>query len=579
MDRRSSPLTALRYGGFTLSRLTFAIVLLALISAVPAHATFWDIESAYSGDFGAGDTSLAVSSANIPYISYTANSGLYMAYKTVNGWTSELVRQVGYWGGMSATGFNSNAQPCTAFVDASGSTNYLKYTYKASSSWAVETVDTVGWLPDYVSLAFNPSGQACIAYCRISGSHTYVSFARRTGANTWVKQDIMEVDSVTGPSLAIDSSDNEYVTFAESSSRQLILASRTGTNPWLVQALDGSAGNPVIRYTALALQPDKSPAVAYFLSQPGAVQLKLAARVRNAWQTETAAVLPVGGSYYCSLAVTPGGIPLIAYYNPATRAFNNAWKCGGAWFTEELDSSTECGYRPCMKFDSLGNVEVSYFDNYESNVKYAWAPVPRAVNEVKTMSDQTVQISGVVATTAANEAGNRIYVQTSDRSSGIQLAFSSGVPPVTRGMVLDLQGDLSTTSGERVINDPDLMQIDSLGEPKAVGMGNLSVGGADFHYVSGLHPTGQRGVKDGAGLNNIGLLVRTWGKVTSRGTGYFVIDDGSGVLMKCYSPGITAPLVGKYVVVKGISTCEQSGSDLLRMVWARNAADVVTYTP
>jgi len=99
------------------------------------------------------------------------------------------------------------------------------------------------------------------------------------------------------------------------------------------------------------------------------------------------------------------------------------------------------------------------------------------------------------------------------------------------------------------------------------------------------------GVEGGVGLNNIGLLVRTWGRVTFVDTTnqFFYIDDGSGLLdgysAECIgvrvsyanlAPGntITPPAQGQFVVVTGISSTVVINSLIRPMLRPRRQADI-----
>ena len=114
-----------------------------------------------------------------------------------------------------------------------------------------------------------------------------------------------------------------------------------------------------------------------------------------------------------------------------------------------------------------------------------------------------------------------------------------------------------------------------------LSMPNLRLGGGDWFYDPDTH-AGQRGVKDGAGTNNIGMLVRTWGEVTFAESDHFYLDDGSmldndsvylGV--KVQAAGFTIPEQGSYVAVTGVSLCYKVGSDLYPMIQVRRQADIV----
>jgi hypothetical protein len=112
-------------------------------------------------------------------------------------------------------------------------------------------------------------------------------------------------------------------------------------------------------------------------------------------------------------------------------------------------------------------------------------------------------------------------------------------------------------------------------------MVNSRVGGGDWFYDAATG-AGQKGVKDGADLNDIGLLITTTGRVTYSGSGMFYIDDGSqaadnsGYLgLRVSAVGLTVPAQNEYVEVTGISTCFKSGEDLYRTLKARNQGDIV----
>ena len=86
-------------------------------------------------------------------------------------------------------------------------------------------------------------------------------------------------------------------------------------------------------------------------------------------------------------------------------------------------------------------------------------------------------------------------------------------------------------------------------------MTNKALGGG----ANGL----QVGVEGGVGINTIGLLVRTTGRVGTKGSGWFMIDDGSGVSVKVYG---TVPSGTPYVTVTGASSCERDGFNAIQRV-------------
>lgn len=172
------------------------------------------------------------------------------------------------------------------------------------------------------------------------------------------------------------------------------------------------------------------------------------------------------------------------------------------------------------------------------------------------------------------------YVESADRSSGIRVAKPShGVSPGCEVLVL---GSISTTGDrERCILADTVVATGGVGEVLPLGISNKALGGSAWMYApSGT--VGQSGVVGGYGLNNIGLLVRVFGEVTSVGSGFFYVDDGSGVKdssgrtgVRVYADGLALPTVGDFACVTGVSTCFVESGVGYRAVRARLQEDLI----
>ena len=103
-----------------------------------------------------------------------------------------------------------------------------------------------------------------------------------------------------------------------------------------------------------------------------------------------------------------------------------------------------------------------------------------------------------------------------------------------------------------------------------------------------------KGVTGGAGLDNEGLLVKTWGTVTyvDPASTFFVMDDGSGVpnssiertglrvdLTSSANPATVPPLAGYVLAVTGVSSCDTAGGVCYRVLRPRTQADISLYNP
>ena len=165
-------------------------------------------------------------------------------------------------------------------------------------------------------------------------------------------------------------------------------------------------------------------------------------------------------------------------------------------------------------------------------------------------------------------------MEKTDRCSGIRVdTFGAFVT----GELVDVAGTVQTdmVSGERYV-------LPDFGWPRLTG---------GFMLLSPLGMTAQRlgggplglqaGVVGGTGLNNIGLLVTTWGKVVavdgSASPTWFTIDDGGGQTAKVTFPtGVPLPVaINDVVSVTGACSCENPGGGISRVVRARGGSDII----
>ena len=205
--------------------------------------------------------------------------------------------------------------------------------------------------------------------------------------------------------------------------------------------------------------------------------------------------------------------------------------------------------------------------------------VAPTIGAAKLLADGTfTSVAGKIATSTEGDFSGFFYLEDSSRSNGIRVAFPIGaVGGLVRGKsVVNVLGNMvSTSAGERqiaasviVITSTNPLAIRSL------GMNNRDLGGGDL----GIPPLGQYGVKDGFGLNNIGLLVTTWGRVSYVDGVYMIISDGSnsGVRVSTAQLAIPLPEQNDYIRVIGISRLYMSGSPPVRVpqVLPRTDSDV-----
>ncbi len=223
--------------------------------------------------------------------------------------------------------------------------------------------------------------------------------------------------------------------------------------------------------------------------------------------------------------------------------------------------------------DGLGNISPEYSDSIE----YI-PPASTAIGEAKLLGPHPVavsltdkRVSGVFA------AKKMLYIQEANRSAGIKVNMGTLTVAASVGQLGSFEGVVQLDSNQ----EPELyltsFTLGSAGPaPIPVGLMNRELGGGPWgEYIPG--------VTDGRGLHNIGLLVRTWGKVTARDTigATIRIDDGSnlpggGVLVDMSQAG-ALPALGATVQVTGNLGCVLEGPAVRPVIRARSSADVTVF--
>jgi len=183
--------------------------------------------------------------------------------------------------------------------------------------------------------------------------------------------------------------------------------------------------------------------------------------------------------------------------------------------------------------------------------------------------------------------GHCCYIEDPDGEAGIKLLGFDGYV----GIDYCLSGVMQTGfDGERVVRrDPMSPVASAPGEfPPIPLLANRCVGGGDFFYDRRTG-RGQKGVHQGKGPNNIGLIIRTGGTVTfvdKKKFHFYVNDgtaraDGSGkrglkVSYADFGPGgpYLIPRVGSVVEVTGISTVFSLRARMQSMIRLRCQRDI-----
>jgi len=191
------------------------------------------------------------------------------------------------------------------------------------------------------------------------------------------------------------------------------------------------------------------------------------------------------------------------------------------------------------------------------------------------------------------------YVEKLNRAWGIRVDLHDY--NLERGQRVNIVGTLSTNEdGERCIEGatyggggpidpppPPPFGADSelLTGVMPMYMSNRTLGGSNWRYDTATG-AGQCGVDGGSGLNNVGLLVKTTGKVIFAGREWLYIDDGSGLddgsgIKGLYVEAKGYPSIpnGAVIWVTGISSIDRYNGRIVNTLLAIDGGIISSPSP
>lgn len=186
------------------------------------------------------------------------------------------------------------------------------------------------------------------------------------------------------------------------------------------------------------------------------------------------------------------------------------------------------------------------------------APTPTAVSRIGSLATYPngtrVSLSAVRVTATGGQAGAP-YVEAADRSAGVRVESADLFTP---GHMVTVVGTLGTKpSGERFLSNAAIIS-----DSPSTALVSLSANPKQL---------------PGPNSRNAGLLMRTWGTVTSSTANSFTINDGSlpnpGLTIDAASSG-APPSVGVFVTVTGILQLQGTVPSAVPVLRPRSASDV-----
>lgn len=272
---------------------------------------------------------LALDAGGAPHLAFLdpSHRSVLHARRTADGWAIETVATAAPGAIMTfetAIALDRDGAPHVVY----GEKGVLKYARRAGSAWVSETVDWRGWMEMYFSLQVDDAGTAQVSYFAPSAGKTRMKYARRVGGE-WRTETIDRTDFVGEfNSLALDRDGVPQVSYLDVTHEQLKYARRIEAHRWEVAVVDASkwfggftsiavdrAGRPHISYTGVGNQ-------ARYASWDG-----------TRWR-----IRPIADHvWYTALALEPDDTPLVAYYSLSSRELLAARWDGAQWRIRRID--------------------------------------------------------------------------------------------------------------------------------------------------------------------------------------------------------------------------------------------------
>ncbi len=338
----------------------------------------WKVKnvSEFASDVGLS-TSLAISSLDVPHISYMDDMLDYLKYTRPVGllWSNQYLTQEIRAGAWSDIVMLDSSHPAIAFYDMTNKD--LMYAKWSGVNWVFQDVDTTGDVGAYVSMDLDTGNSPHLSYYNTTRGDLIYAYWNPT-ITQWITQTLDANNDVGLFTSIVMSADNRpYISYYYASGQKLKLAYKTPLNAWIFDTVDESAD--VGMFSSIALDSLGNPHISYYDATNK--DLKYAYWNGAAWVIQVLDSVGAVGMY-TSLAInTSTNERHICYYDATNGDLKYAYWDGISWALQVVDSTGVVGLFCSLALNSAGQPGISYYDSTFGDLKYASSfPLPPALS-------------------------------------------------------------------------------------------------------------------------------------------------------------------------------------------------------
>jgi len=335
-----------------------------LISNIPS--TFVN-STLHSGSLQNGyvgqDSSVVIDSNNAVHISYydfSSNKLQYITNKSGSWVISTLDSSADIVGYATSIALDSNDNVHISYHDETNGD--LKYATDSSGAWVLSSIDTVGYVGSFTSIVIDSNGHVHIAY--EDSTNTALKYATNS-SGAWVTTTV-DASGDVGEYLSIDLDSNDAVHISyRDGTNSAVKHATDSSGSWVTSVVDSSGVG--FGFTSLSIDSNDAIHIAY--CDDATYVLKYATGSSGSWTLST---LTSSVVWFASLSVDSNDFVHIAYAD--SSGLIHLTDSSGSWVATTADSNTSVGGSSSIVHDSNNGIHISYSDEYNSALKYAFAP-------------------------------------------------------------------------------------------------------------------------------------------------------------------------------------------------------------